>query len=651
MSFETAVATLLVIKERLPAGDPRTPRARALLEELEASADRERRRALVDELLALLLEVDEVQELLSAALWELARPAPGSLADARLESLPACAAPGAFGEPAPASAGRRSPFRLRLPSLGRRLKRESAGERRSLPEAAPVRAGGGAHRTSAAEMIERTPHLEIEGPTPLAPGDTATVTVYVDEQEFRDGEYGAKLALPALDQLVIEVTLAVSGHFAIRGSSHARIEIRDGESRSSSAVFEIECLGEGEGNPGVAASFVYRWRPVGSVSRDVEIEGAGGGADAGAPPPGGAVALDPEALPPDMLVEILRSPDGDERHYDLRVSTRHLARYRDGILVSWHLPTGTRDLVKGYMGAFTTPDRGGRKAALIGAGKELFRCTPKEFQEAFWELADSGQLQTMFIVTAEPFIPWELMIPTDGKRVGAPLGVQYTLGRWVEPEHVSPRQALAILDSYVIAPKYRADRRLHFAPAEAALVLDIFKGELIDPAYMRTIDAKLAERGATLLHLICHGSDEQSGQVLDLEPDERLFEVQLEGLEGVVRAVGEARPFVFINACQVGRPAPALVGTGGFAARFTRLGASGVIAPIWSVKDEMAEQVARLFYERARAEPTTPFAQILRDIRALAYEGEDPEDSYAAYCFYGDPVAAQSIEKVGERQP
>ena len=43
-----------------------------------------------------------------------------------------------------------------------------------------------------------------------------------------------------------------------------------------------------------------------------------------------------------------------------------------------------------------------------------------------------------------------------------------------------------------------------------------------------------------------------------------------------------------------------------------------------------------MFYERVRAEPTLPFADALRDIRKLAYEGDDPEDSWAAYCFYGD---------------
>jgi len=39
-----------------------------------------------------------------------------------------------------------------------------------------------------------------------------------------------------------------------------------------------------------------------------------------------------------------------------------------------------------------------------------------------------------------------------------------------------------------------------------------------------------------------------------------------------------------------------------------------------------------------KVEPTRPFAAILRDIRRKAYE-PGARDTYAAYCFYGDPAA------------
>jgi hypothetical protein len=58
------------------------------------------------------------------------------------------------------------------------------------------------------------------------------------------------------------------------------------------------------------------------------------------------------------------------------------------------------------------------------------------------------------------------------------------------------------------------------------------------------------------------------------------------------------------------------------------------------VKDSIAHEVAVEFYTEALANPKRPFADILRDIRAKAYADDAGEDTYAAYCFYGDPLTA-----------
>ena len=59
--------------------------------------------------------------------------------------------------------------------------------------------------------------------------------------------------------------------------------------------------------------------------------------------------------------------------------------------------------------------------------------------------------------------------------------------------------------------------------------------------------------------------------------------------------------------------------------------------------DAAAEVVARDFYEAIHADPRKPFATVLAGIRARSYEGVNPPDSYAAYCFYGDPLASQAV--------
>lgn len=627
MAFEQAVEILLSLRERLPVGDTETGQVRRLLEQLEQSAVPARRREIVERVLPLLLGIEEVRGYVRPIFWELAN----SEEPAGTEVPEEISRGDAFDVGEVVAGDFVLDFHT---SFSRGPLRGVRGSRRARVGSPPIRQG----------QIERTPHLDVNQALPIQAGSSMKVTVYLDEEELHEGEHGEKLKLPDLQELRLGVSLSASAHFSIRSDAQAEIILRGGEPRSTSAVFEVDCLGDAEGQPGMAASFVHQWRPAGSVSRPLEIAGTvkeRSGTTEDPPPP--AISVDLAARAPDLLVEIRESPDGDERHFDLTVSSPHLEALRDGVKVKWSLKRSTKDIVEGFMEGFTSSNGAGRKSALIGAGKDLFDLTPEVFKEAFWELAEGGMLKTIFVVTSEPFIPWELMVPNDGLKERAPLGVEFAIGRWVHEGHVSPPQMLLIKDSYVIAPRYRADKKLKFSAAEAQFVLGVFGGEQILPARIESIDSKLAERGATLLHLICHGSEQPSGQVLDLDPDETLRDWQLGGLKGLVKAVADQRPFVFVNACNIGRASPALVGTGGFAARFTRLGARCVIAPIWSVKDVVAEQVARKFYERIQAEPWTPFAEILRDIRRLAYEGDDPEDSYAAYCFYGDPLAAQCV--------
>ncbi|HEY5286602.1 MAG TPA: CHAT domain-containing protein [Solirubrobacteraceae bacterium] len=627
MPLGGAVKLLLEIDWSLTAEDPAALRARGLLEALANAQEQAQRRKLVGELVMLLVEIDPSRRLLQPVLRELATPETVPLAAFEVRA--------SFPDwPELREAPEEEPFDTSLHLFTSR-------RRRPLPlKVMQVEAG---ERSEGGEaMIERTPHIDIEGSLPIPVGSTFRVEVYLNAEDFNQGESGAKLQLPRLEGMLIGVALTTSDHFAVCGDTNAEITLSASQPRSSSAVFTLECLGYAETSPGIAASFQYGWRAVGHVCRGLEIESEPEPSSKDRhPPSGGAMAIDPAAQAPDLEVRVMESADLDERHYEVTITSKHLPDAMN-VTVPWSLPSATKQYVEGFMSAFTTVEPAGRRSALVGAGKDLYRATPKAFKDAFWKLSDRGMLRTISIVTAEPFIPWELMVPNRDGSSRPPIGVEFVLGRWVQEDGVSSTQLVPLTDSYVVAPKYRGQRKLEFSKAEAQLVLECCPGESITPAWIATIDAKLATGGASLLHFVGHGSEGPSGQIFELDPDERLLEIQIEGMDGLESAVRARRPLVFINACDGGRGAPALVGTGGFAARFARLGARCVIAPIWSVKDSVAENVARTFYERVKAEPDTPFAEILRDIRGLGYDAKKPEDSYAAYCFYGDPLAAQS---------
>jgi hypothetical protein len=491
----------------------------------------------------------------------------------------------------------------------------------------------------APEIVTRTPHMDIGADLPLQPGSTFEVKIYADQSAPAEGEEVSPVVVPAGSR--VDVYLVASDHFVVAGSGVGAMVI-DAEPRSDCPPFRVsvkpaDTLPHG-GAPSITALFLNAGRPCGMVRRAVPI------VDIATPPAAPPRPAQLEIVPAadaDLHVTVVDAGNKDGRTFKCIVQTPHLDAYRTPVEQSWILPQRTDELVRAYMAGFTKKDAppDARIAALRGAGLQLFASAPPNFRDAFWQMIDQQKpLRDIAIVSEEPNIPWELMIPNRRKPDGTlqqlqPLGLQLRIGRWTTPDMIKPRQQLSLTDCFVVAPNYADVRKkLAFAQEEAAFVAAAFNGQTITPAGF--VDVERTLRGKrTLLHFVCHGNDAAVGtQEIDLENNQTLSSVALTGIEGVAEAFGAARPIIFLNACEV-------VGVGGFAAAFIELGASAVIAPLWSVKDSIAHDIAMDFYGRVKAEPATPFAEILRIIRAKAYDPANGEDTYAAYCFYGDPAA------------
>jgi CHAT domain-containing protein len=108
--------------------------------------------------------------------------------------------------------------------------------------------------------------------------------------------------------------------------------------------------------------------------------------------------------------------------------------------------------------------------------------------------------------------------------------------------------------------------------------------------------------------------------------------------EGVIAACAARLPIVFLNACTAGRGQLTLgPGGAGFPTAFTELGARAIIAPLWPVSKDSAPLVAEAIYQKAVEPPGKPLAEILADLRARSYDQQPFDDSWAAYCLFGDP--------------
>jgi len=349
----------------------------------------------------------------------------------------------------------------------------------------------------------------------------------------------------------------------------------------------------------------------------------------------------------DLTVEIY-NPDKDDQTFQCKVTTPLIEKYSSGKAEVWRLPSKAAEIVYQYMSDFTTrdADREDRLFSLKGAGIELFEVAPESFKEVFWALIDAGKApRTILIASEERSIPWELMIPQRRRdsvlpERRNPLGVEFNVARWHQGDSPFHIQSMPLTNSRVVAPQYEVRQYfLEKAEDEAKFVCEYFNGAKIAPALAREIDSQLRDWKGTLLHFVCHGEASTSiNQVILLESMKKLTSTQIGGMDGIVQACSSNKPLIFLNACEIGRPAPALVGVGGFAQRFIYMEASAVVAPLWSVRDEIAHEVALEFYKKVLADPRTPFGEILRQIRAKAYGDEGGEDTYAAYCFFGDPL-------------
>jgi choline dehydrogenase-like flavoprotein len=502
--------------------------------------------------------------------------------------------------------------------------------------------------TPGPKIIRRTPHMDIRPQTPLEPDTAFEARVFVDRQAPRSGEKSVDVEVPAGTR--VQLYLVVSGHFLLDGPAVHELII-SAAPRVDAPPFRMRVKPAAqlptEGSPQLSALFMHAGHPCGIVRRAVDIVGV---AAEPLPPSPARFVLAP-TRDADLHITVVAAEEKDGRKFICLVQTPHLARFHEPVAESWTLPDVTEKLVRGYMNEFTAKNATAeaRIASLKGAGLQLFDASPKIFREVFWDLIDTGApLQNIAVVSEEPFIPWELMIPNRRKPEGGrerrkPLGVEFRIGRWTTVDMVKPMQKLKLADSYIIAPNY-VDTRMKLAHAqdEAAFVAAAFAGERIMPARFADIERKLTAGDRTLVHFVCHGLDSEAGpQSIELENNERLTSISVEGMNGLEEAFQKIKPIVFLNACEVGRPTPALVGLGGFAASFIRLGASAVVAPLWSVKDSIAHQIAMEFYHRVKEEPEIPFAEIFRKIREQAYDAGNGEDTYAAYCFYGDPMAAR----------
>lgn len=285
---------------------------------------------------------------------------------------------------------------------------------------------------------------------------------------------------------------------------------------------------------------------------------------------------------------------------------------------------------------------------MIGNGKEIRWQIPVWVRRKLRELsalfADSNKLRpSVFIVSDEPHIPWELAylrldLPGQSEDF---LGSAFAVGRWVHgaedvdgnrvPPYPPPTE-LVVSKMAVVSGHYDTKywKALEGAEQEA--------GELVASYHAVSVnaDGQLAtwmsqQAAADAIHFAVHGKWSAGGgqDGIILVDGTTLTSKEIRGIKLT------KKPFVFLNACQLGQGERILGDYGGIAKAFLDAGAAGVVAALWNVDDKEAKNLALNFYEQAKSTQVYP-AEIFRKLRSSFQE--DAHSKLAlAYQYFGHP--------------
>lgn len=266
--------------------------------------------------------------------------------------------------------------------------------------------------------------------------------------------------------------------------------------------------------------------------------------------------------------------------------------------------------------------------------------------DAFWDIlrAVAGQVHgrppTLLILSAEPYIPWELAAVEPPLDASLPtiLCAQVSVGRWVlghrRPKLPPPVEVDVQTLAVVWGVYDRQEWRLVEAEHEAADLQKSFAATSVEATAVNVLDCLQGTPAAQVVHFAVHGLYNPAG------PKEGLILVDGRTLDPMVVKGTEmaGAPLVFLNACQVGSGSRLLGDYAGMAEAFLYAGAAAVVAPLWSIDDAVARQVADRFYQRALVEGAPP-AEVFREERAhFVDDGTMLSSTYLAYQFFGHPT-------------
>ncbi len=290
-------------------------------------------------------------------------------------------------------------------------------------------------------------------------------------------------------------------------------------------------------------------------------------------------------------------------------------------------------------------DGTGARDELRGIARTIVAAIPKSIVEDVLSPALHAGTPTILLLTDQAFVPWELAVlapKVTGSEKAAFLGERARIGRWWTGVGSSgPVCSLSLAHvSAVAASQYGSDTNLQtlkYAVEERELMRRSYGADPVE-ANAGAVDKWLDQEprySGHLAHIALHGYSDATAnaQGLVLGDGAVLTPNRLAG----DCDTGETPRFamVFLNACQVGTGGAELGRMAGFPGALVRAGVSSFIAPLWEVKDDVACEMAKQFYELTLGADGEEVGEALRLLRSQTVSGGSITPW--AYLFYGHP--------------
>jgi len=282
-----------------------------------------------------------------------------------------------------------------------------------------------------------------------------------------------------------------------------------------------------------------------------------------------------------------------------------------------------------------------------GNAQTIARAMPTLFSSVWKQLHDTipHPIPTVLIVSEDAYVPWELAAVNALFDPSAPplLGAQADVGRWIFSDRgdipLPPPDKLDFEPMVEVTAVYTSAKapRLENAEAEGRELARLYGAKHVDATDVAITDCfHDAQPNATTIHIALHGIYDQSSPVFGLIMVDNAV-LTPSAIQG---ATAKSSPFVFLNACQVGTGKDVLGQYAGMPAAFVYAKARGVVAPLWSVDDGAAKDIALRFYDGLNNGQSP--AALLRAERKRAADPAAPSPTSLAYLYYGNPRSKTS---------